>query len=545
MKRKSGYFLYAAVVCLAVFLCAACASKPKTYVPVNYTDEDIRAHEIKDIQAMSAENPVKSLWRAKLLADSVPSDSAAAAAYADMFDITAAAFNTAVTEKKRTDAGRIFYSIQAVSGHSGDFTLNGWTIDDLYAAQRASWKSTSDLTVLDDTAGMDTATAETPSPAPAKVSQMIRGTVTIWVDRGIKIEKGMGYAERVIGSGFFIDKRGYIITNHHVISSEVDPSYEGYSRLYVKLADDPDTRIPAKVVGWDPVFDLALVKVAVEAPYVFTLGSSRGLDPGDRIYAIGSPAGLDRTLTSGIVSAVDRKLFSLGSVLQIDAAVNSGNSGGPIIDQEGAVQAVVFAGMEPYEGLNFAIPVEYLKMELDRLFAGGKIVHGWSGSYGRTYKEDGAGQSAGVEVLYVMPGGPASVAGIVPGDIITEADGVPVRSLEELQHFFLSRMSGSIIRLECKSGENVSDRYIYLDPRPLSPGLEIYERDITERAFLPVFGMSLVYTGSGFRKKYSVTSNVKGGIADESGFSVQDPIEISKIKPMPEQNMLYIEIYAN
>ena len=81
---------------------------------------------------------------------------------------------------------------------------------------------------------------------------MIKGTVTVWVDRGLRIENGVGYADRVIGSGFFIDPRGYFITNYHVIQSEVDPKYEGYSRLYIKLPGDSDTRVPAKVIGWIP-----------------------------------------------------------------------------------------------------------------------------------------------------------------------------------------------------------------------------------------------------------------------------------------------------
>lgn len=101
-----------------------------------------------------------------------------------------------------------------------------------------------------------------------------------------------------------------------------------------------------------------------KAPYVFELGSSSDLSVGDRVFAIGSPLGLDKTLTSGIISSDDRHLFSAGFVFQIDAAVNSGNSGGPLIDEKGRVQAVVFAGVMNYQGLNFAIPVEYLRYDL-------------------------------------------------------------------------------------------------------------------------------------------------------------------------------------
>ena len=130
-----------------------------------------------------------------------------------------------------------------------------------------------------------------------------------------------------------------------MIADLVDKKSESFSRLFIKLAGDSDTRIPAKVIGYDSEIDLALIKTEVEAPYVFSLGSSADLDAGDKIYAIGSPVGLERTLTSGIVSATDRKLFTLASVMQIDAAVNQGNSGGPCIDENGNVQGVVFAAM--------------------------------------------------------------------------------------------------------------------------------------------------------------------------------------------------------
>ena len=176
--------------------------------------------------------------------------------------------------------------------------------------------------------------------------------VTIWVDRGIKVQNGAGYADIIIGSGFFIDERGYIITNHHVIDSMVNPKYEGYSRLYIKLYDDPDTKIPAKVIGYDQVLDLALLKTEITPKYVMKLGSSKNLQIGDKVSAIGTPLGLEGTFTSGIISSFDRKLLSLGNVIQIDAAVNSGNSGGPLIDSSLNVSAVVFAGMMQSQGLN-------------------------------------------------------------------------------------------------------------------------------------------------------------------------------------------------
>ena len=155
--------------------------------------------------------------------------------------------------------------------------------------------------------------------------RMISGTVTILVDRGIKVEKGVGFPDRVIGSGFFIDKRGYILTNHHVIESEVDPKYKGYSRLFIRLSESPaGERIPAKVVGYDKAFDLALIKTEITPEYVFGGWSGQTLTPGDRIFAIGSPAGLEKTITSGIISAMGRRLLQVGDSMQVDVPLNPG-----------------------------------------------------------------------------------------------------------------------------------------------------------------------------------------------------------------------------
>ena len=121
--------------------------------------------------------------------------------------------------------------------------------------------------------------------------QMLSGTVTIWVNRGIRIRGGVGVPDRVIGSGFFIDPRGYLITNYHVVESEVDPAYEGYSRLFVKLPGRNDQRVPARVVGYDRIFDLALLKVEIDPQYVFSFSDVRRLRPGQTVFALGSPGG--------------------------------------------------------------------------------------------------------------------------------------------------------------------------------------------------------------------------------------------------------------
>ena len=325
------------LLCIS-FLFSACFSvkdPENIYSDIDYTQEDARNEERKRIEELLEKNSVQALWRASLLKDEET--------IAKCEDNVLHEYDKALEAEDWYNALRLAKSLESISS----------------PALARIKKSSAELASLSrknvpglHVEGNDSA---------KKVSSLVNGTVTIWVDKGTKVQNGLLYADRVIGSGFFISKDGYIVTNHHVISDLVDKKNGAFSRLFIKLAEDSDTRIPAKVIGYDPEIDLALLKTEVDAPYVFTLGSSADLDVGDKIYAIGSPVGLERTLTSGIVSANDRKLFTLGSVMQIDAAVNQGNSGGPCIDSHGNVQAIVFAGMLQFEGLNFAIPVEYLK----------------------------------------------------------------------------------------------------------------------------------------------------------------------------------------
>ena len=501
-----------------VFLsCSSVRDPENVYSEIDYTQEDARNEERKRILDLLEKNKVQALWRAYLLKDSET--------ISQCEEKTLEEYNEAVEKEDWFNALRIAKSLETISSP---------------ALSKIS-KSPSELASLSkkNVPGL----SGEKSNAAKKVSSYINGTVTIWVDKGIKVERGMGFADRVIGSGFFISKDGYIVTNHHVISDLVDKKSESFSRLYIKLAEDSDTRIPAKVIGYDLEVDLALIKTEVDAPYVFTLGSSSDLDAGDKIYAIGSPVGLERTLTSGIVSATDRKLFTLGSVMQIDAAVNQGNSGGPCIDANGNVQAIVFAGMLQFEGLNFAIPVEYLKSLLPALYAGGKVLHPWLGCYGHTKKE--LGKDAGLEVQYVFPGASASRAKIVPGDLICEVDGQKVSTLEDMQNILMKSAAKSIIRLKYRRGEEqFLESDVYLGTRPENPGYNIYKGDIIAKSFLPIFGMQLVHVSTSNSRKYSIEQILKGSVADESGFSENDPVEIRNIKLLEDNSVIYAEIYA-
>lgn len=379
-----------------------------------------------------------------------------------------------------------------------------------------------------------------------EMSDMIKGTVTVYVDKGIKVENGSGYLDSVLGSGFFITSDGYLITNYHVISDMVEKKYEGYSRLYIKLAEDPETRIPAKVVGYDATLDLALLKTEIEAPYVFILGSSNELQVGDKVFAIGSPLGLEKTLTSGIISSTDRNLFTVGHVFQLDAAVNSGNSGGPLIDETGKVQAVVFAGVPNYQGLNFAIPIEYLKIELPFLFNGGERNQVWIGAYGKTKRLPGSGTSnEGILINYVMNGGNSARAGLNQNDTIVKINNQTVASLDDLQLIFMHYQEGTIVRLEVKDENDlIKNLFVYLEKRPENPGYEIYQRDNIENAMFPLLGIKLVSTSTFNKRKFNVSEVLKGSSADEAGFSENDPIEILGIEFNKDKTAGIVQLYV-
>ena len=509
----------------ALTLLASCASvrEPKhVYELPDYTEEDVRQEEIKRIGELKEKDSVQALWRASLLGDGATFD--------DCAQLVSTEYAAALEKEDWFTALRLYKSLAACS----------------WSGLPALEKDGKALVALSqqDVPGLSRpAAGQSLAPEKAKVSSYINGTVTIWVDQGIKVENGVGYADRVIGSGFFIAKDGYIVTNHHVIANLVDPKYEGYARLYIKLAGDSDTRIPAKVIGWDSVIDLALIKAEIEAPYVFQLGSSEDLDVGDSIYAIGSPVGLERTLTKGIVSATDRKLFTTGSVMQIDAAINSGNSGGPCIDGNGAVQAIAFAGMLQYEGLNFAIPVEYLKSVLPALYHGGKVSHPWLAAYGHSLRD--MGKNAGLEVQYVMPSGGANRSRIVPGDVITALDGQTVSSLEDLQNILLHYSARTAVSVSLK-GSDGQERtaVVYLAERPENPGYTVYQNDLIASSFVPILGMKLHNVSSFGSRKYAIDSVIRGSTADESGFSENDYVNVQGVEFNADRSAAYITIYA-
>ena len=292
------------------------------------------------------------------------------------------------------------------------------------------------------------------------------------------------------GSGFVIDSAGHILTNNHVI--------EGADKVEVKLGDS-EKEYEAEVVGTDPGTDIALLKVEAPAKelHPLTLGRSSAMEVGDPVVAIGNPFGLDRTVTSGIVSALQRQIqapdgFSINHVIQTDAAINPGNSGGPLIDSEGEViginsQIATGGGGNGNVGIGFAIPIDTVRAEIKQLETKGEVEHAFLGISGGTITPElskalNLPVEQGVIVQTVVKGGPADRAGLeagntaatingqevrLGGDIIIEADGKKLKTMEELVEIIQESKPGDELELKIlRSGrEKTADVTLGTQPK--------------------------------------------------------------------------------
>jgi S1-C subfamily serine protease len=370
-------------------------------------------------------------------------------------------------------------------------------------------------------------------------ADMIKGVVTVIVDRGYRPERGGGVPDRVLGSAFFVDASGFLITNYHVIASEVDPSYEGYSRMYIRTGDSSSARIPAKVVGWDKTTDLALIKADVKPEYVFSIADRAVPGVGDTVYAIGSPGGLEKTVTRGIMSALGRRFLQIGDVMQIDAMVNHGNSGGPVVDEEGRLVGIVFAGVEQYPGLNFAIPAERLAAALPAMIRGGRAERPWLGlAIAET--------AQGAEIIYVAPFTPAAEQQIPEGTLIARFNGAEISAsqgalIPAYQEVLFGNRPGELVSLETSDGEKYTLMTVARPDVPLANAARV---DTGERLVAPLFGIVLspaIMSGM-FSSAYQIKKVVRGSVADEAGLSEQDPVTIRGFQVMEKDGYVVMDI---
>ena len=265
---------------------------------------------------------------------------------------------------------------------------------------------------------------------------------------------GPPQAERSLGSGVIVDKRGYILTNNHVV--------EQATKIQVQLNGNGSTRYTAKVVGVDEDTDLAVIKIDTNKDLpIAKLGNSDGVQVGDWVLAIGSPFGLQATVTAGIISAKDRA--GIGGAghqfqrfLQTDAAINPGNSGGPLVDLAGQVVGIntaIITGSRGYEGVGFALPSNTAINVYDQIISQGRVTRG---SIGVSFQEDlgtnaitlkELGAPYGVVIMSVEPGSPAEKAGLKGGDVITSVNGTQVKTGNDLVNPIAQAPIGSKIKL--------------------------------------------------------------------------------------------------
>ncbi|MDX6399632.1 MAG: hypothetical protein QOF27_238 [Gaiellaceae bacterium] len=299
---------------------------------------------------------------------------------------------------------------------------------------------------------------------------------------------GGSQTQRALGSGFVIDKAGHVVTNYHVV--------RGASTIQVSFSNNE--RFRAKVVGVDPSTDIAVLQVKVKSRALksLPLGNSDFVRVGDQVIAIGNPFGLDRSVTAGIVSAVQRRIeapnqLSISHVIQTDAALNHGNSGGPLLDAQGqviGVNAQIETGGQSQGnvGIGFAIPINTVRDVVAELIKHGKVEHPFLGIEGKTLQPNIARLfhlpvRSGVLVASVRPSSGAAQAGLkaatnqitvegeswpAGGDVIVKVDGRSVPTVETLVDLIASKKPGDHIDLEVVRGQDHTHLNVKLGRQP-------------------------------------------------------------------------------
>jgi S1-C subfamily serine protease len=293
-----------------------------------------------------------------------------------------------------------------------------------------------------------------------------------------------------LGSGFVVDRDGYIVTNYHVIENaqEIEVNFSG------------DDRVPATIVGSDPSTDLAVLKIDAQSRALtpLPLGNSDDVHVGDAVVAIGNPFGLERSVTAGIVSALQRDItapngYTIDKVIQTDAPINQGNSGGPLLNARGEVIGVnsqIETETGGNVGIGFAVPVNTVKEVVSQIKESGKVEHAYLGVQMQEITPELAETvnvpvDEGVMIVGVVDGSPADQAGlqggeqqvivggrsyVLGGDIVLRADGRPVTSPDELRTIIMEKSPGDPLTLEIQRGQSQRTVNVTLGQQPAQSG---------------------------------------------------------------------------
>ena len=274
------------------------------------------------------------------------------------------------------------------------------------------------------------------------------------------------------GSGVVVSADGFIITNHHVV--------EGANQLAVIYADG--SRVEAQLIGSDPLSDIAVIRVSGPVPAVARIGNIQSMRPGDTVIAIGSPLGNFRnTVTAGIISALNRSVGQMEGLIQTDAAINSGNSGGPLLNMQGEVIGINtlvvrgdnFSSAAPAEGLGFAVPTNVFQPVVNQLIATGSVRYPYMGiSYlmidGQIAAEQNLPVQQGALITDVLAQTPAAAAGIRPNDIIVAVNGVNFSQYNSLRLELIQYAPGDQITLTVLRDGRTIELPITLGTRPVN-----------------------------------------------------------------------------
>jgi serine protease Do len=362
--------------------------------------------------------------------------------------------------------------------------------------------------------------AERLNPAVVNIDATYRGTAPPRHRLGLQLPEGVERPldrerdglRRGAGTGFLIDANGHILTTQHVVDAA--------DRLTVRLSDGRSFR--AERIGADPETDIALLKVASDGPLPFApLGDSDRLRVGEWVVAIGNPFAYEHTVTVGIVSFIGRKLFnaSLDRYIQTDAAINFGNSGGPLINTRGEVVGINWAISSRSSSIGFAVPINQATLVLPQLIETGRVARGYIGVGLRDVDADlqrslNLRTTSGALVQDVTAGSPGARAGLRIYDLIVAVDGRPVSSDEQLIQTIARLQPGTLARLHVLRDDRAITIPVKLAERPLPDGfamnLEAGDRARTSRGAASLLGLSVREIDPEFSRRAQLPDDVQG-----------------------------------
>jgi len=329
--------------------------------------------------------------------------------------------------------------------------------------------------------------------------------------------------EHSLGSGFIVNKDGYIVTNDHVVRDA--------ETIQVKLSNE--SVYSGKVIGSDPKTDIAVIKINAKEPLpAAVFGDSNKLQVGQWAIAIGNPFGLDRTVTVGVVSATGRSNMGIETFedfIQTDASINPGNSGGPLLNVYGEVIGINTAIVAAGQGIGFAIPVNMAKQVVAQLISKGNVSRGWMGISIQTVSDEmarsfGLPKTYGALVNEVVPSGPAAKAGILQGDVITGFAGNTVKDVRQLQRLVADTPVGKKVEVEVYREGKPLKLFVTTTPAESAPA-QVQKPTEREAGLL---GLSVEELGAEQRARglsgVVVSDLEPGGLAEDSGIQRGDII---------------------